>query len=264
MSNGQIEEQIPDVNSAAVKISPVQRAYAFGDLPEDVRQKLLRLQNSDGDFLKLSSGETERRIVLLVLVMIAAICLAAVVADSAPDWKKIVVFCAVALLLSIWFGYLIRGIYNAFKTPLKNRIYLTPAQVIETLDGTVRYRELKDANEISVNKFSTDIGRRNKLNITFDDGDAYRFYIPGMANSKQIALTQKWRETAANWKREAVGASGRGATNYLKPRDIFSTVAGANTPVLPKKTDRRTENILLIATIALLAVSGGFIYFLSR
>lgn len=263
MTNQQIEKRI-SVNNLPAEISPAQKAYSFADLPKDTQENLLRLQNSDGDFLKISSGVTERRVALFVLVIIVSIGLAAIVADSSLDLKRIIVYSADALVLLIWIAYLIWGIFKTLKTPLKNRIYLTPTQIIETLDGTVHYRELKDSSEINVNKFSTDVGRRYKLDITFDDGDAYQFYIPGMANSKQISLMQNWQEKAANWKREAISASERGDTNYLQSHDIFPKLSESNTPILQRQFRTRKENVLLIMTILLLALNGAFVFFITK
>ncbi|MET0752962.1 MAG: hypothetical protein ABWZ66_06295 [Pyrinomonadaceae bacterium] len=263
MTNQQIKQENLSDNSAA-EISPAQKVYSFADLLKETQEKLLQMQNTDGDFLKISSGETERRIALLILVIIASIGLAAIVADSSLDLKRIVVFSVDALLLLIWFVYLVRGIFKTLGTPLKNRIYITPTQVIETLDGTVRYRELKDSSEITVNKFSTDIGRRNKLDIKFGDGDAYQFYITGMSNSEQISLMQKWQEKAANWKHEAVSAFQRGDTNYLELQDVFSTLAETNTPVLQRQFRKGKKNLLLIITIAIITLNGAFIFFLTK
>ena len=53
-------------NSAAVKIPPAERIYAVKDLPKEVREKLLSLQNADGDFLKTS----EKRTVLAQIIFL--------------------------------------------------------------------------------------------------------------------------------------------------------------------------------------------------
>lgn len=50
-------------NNSPKEISTAQRLFSYRDLPKDTQENLLRLQNTDGDFLRISSGEIERRIV---------------------------------------------------------------------------------------------------------------------------------------------------------------------------------------------------------
>ena len=114
----------------------------------ETQEDLLRLQNSDGDFLRTTSGETERRVGLLVLVIMASVGLWAIIADSSLDLKRNIVFFVDAFVLFLWLVYLVWGIGKAVASPLKNRVYLTPTELIETIDGFVRRRELKDAGEI--------------------------------------------------------------------------------------------------------------------
>ena len=120
-----------------------------------------------------------------------------------------------------WFFYLIWGIFKSTAAPIKNRIYLTPTQVIETTDGAVRYRELKDAAEISVNRYWNDGGRRNSLDIKFDDGDIYQYRLDAMRNSVQFAEAKKWQEKAARWREAGVSASKRGDAAYFNSRKII-------------------------------------------
>ncbi len=133
MINQQIEQSDFD-NRPTTEIPPSQRVYAFKDLPPQTKESLLRLQNTDGDFLKSSSGETGRRIVLLILTALAAVGLSAIVADSLPDTKRIVVFSADALILSVWFIYFV---WEFFKTL-----------------GSLRRRTLSSICPLSKRKFS--------------------------------------------------------------------------------------------------------------
>lgn len=254
-------------NNSRAEIPLSERVYAFNDLPKDVREKLLQMQNTDGVFLKRGSGETARRIIFLVLLAMAFIGLTAIVTDDVNegilDLKRIFVFSADALVLLIWFVYFVWRISKTVGSPLKTLIYLTPTQAIETLDGFVRYRELRNAAEISVNKFWTDLGRRFTLDIKFDDGDSYQYYIAKVSYSEQLSATQKLQEKAMGWKKEAITAFERGDAAYFDSHDVFSKLSETDMPVLQIPPPHRTENVLLIMTIALIALNGVFIHFLS-
>ena len=252
----------------AAEIPPTQIVYAFNDLPPETQENLLRLQNTDGDFLKISSGETERRVALLILAVMASVGLWAVAADASADasldLKRIVVFSVDAFVLLLWFVYLVWGIGKAVASPIKNRIYLTPTKLIETIDGLVRYRELKDADEIIANKYWTNSGRRHTLDVKFADGDFYQYRIFGLSTSAQFSVIEEWREKALGWKNEAVSATQRSDADYLVSHDIFSKLSETKTPVLQRQYRTRKENLLLLMTIALIALNGAFVFFLTQ
>ena len=255
-------------NNLLPEIPPLKRVFAFKDLPKNIRKNLLRMQNSDGDFLKLSSGETARLVIFMILWILFFIGLAAIIADDVNeeimDAKRIIVFSIDVVLLFLWFVYFAAKLLEAFGARLKNRMYITPTEVIETFDEKIRFRELKDASEISVNKFSSDVGRRSKLEIKFDDGDAYSFYIGETSKSKQLSKMQNWQEKASNWKNEAVSAFQRGDTDYFKSHDIFTNLFESNVPILLRQSRTRRENLLLFATIILFTLTGAFIFFAAK
>ncbi len=251
-----------------MEIPPAQRVYAFNDLPPETEENLLRLQNTDGDFLRTTSGETERLVGLLVLVIMVSVGLWAIAADAAADnsldLKRIIVFSVDAFVLLLWLARLVWGICKAVASPIKNRIYLTPNELIETIDGFVRRRELKDAGEIIASKYWTDSGRRHILEVKFADGDFYQYRIFGRSTSAQFSVIEKWREKVLNWKSEAVSASKRGDTNRLESQNVFSKFAETKMPVSLRQYRTRKENLLLLMTIALIALNGAFVFFLTQ
>lgn len=251
-------------NRQTTEIPPPQRVYAFKDLPTETQENLLRLQNTDGEFLRTTSGETERRVALLILVILATAGLTAIVADSSLDLKRIIVFSVDAFALLLWFVRLVWGIGKVVASSVKNRTYLTPTELIETTDGFVRSRQLKDADEITADKYWTDSGRRHTLNVKFADGDFYQYRIFGLSTSAQFSVIQEWREKALRWKNEAVSASKRGETNYLESQNVFSKITETKTPVLQRQYRTRKENLLLLMTIVLIALNGAFVFSLTK
>ncbi len=255
-------------NNLTTEISSSERVYALEDLPEDVREKLLLMQKTDGDFLYVSSGETQRRVILLIPVIFASIGLAGIIADDVNekilDLKRIIAFSVDALVLLLWFVYLAGKIFIILGSPLKNRVYITPTQVIETLDKTVRYRQLRDVSEINIDRFWSDIGRRNTLNIKFNDGDDYEYSIGGSSNSGQRSAMENWQKQAAAWKNKAVGKFQNNETDYFAANDVISNLAESNTPILRRDYRTQKENLLLLLTIALIALSGILIFFIIK
>lgn len=267
MKSRQFYQQNLD-NRSTAEILLARRVYAFCDLPEEIQENLLRLQNTNGDFLRTTSGETERRVGLLVLVTMVSVGLWAVAADASADGsldlKRTIVFSVDAFMLLLWLVYLVWGIGKAVASPLKNRIYLTPTELIETIDGLVRRRELKDAADIIAHKYWTDSGRRHTLDIKFADGDFYQYRIFGFSTSAQLSVIEEWREKALSWQNEAVSASRRGDTNYLESQNVFSKLAETETPVLQRQYRTRKENLLLLMTIALIALNGALVFFTNK
>ena len=265
--NQQINRQSFD-NRLAAEIPLAQRIYAFKNLPIETQENLLRLQNTNGDFLRTTSGETERRVGLLVLVIMVSVGLWAVAADASADGsldlKRIIIFSVDAFVLLLWLVYLVWGIGKVVASPVKNRIYLTSTELIETIDGLVRRRELMDSGDIVAHQYWTDSGRRYTLDVRFADGDFYQYRIFGRSTSAQLSVIEEWRKKALGWKSEAVSASKRGDTNYLESQNVFSKFAETKTPVSQRQYRTRKENLLLLMTIALIALNGSFVFFLTQ
>lgn len=258
MTNKQFIQPNVD-NQSATEILPAQRVYLFRDLPPDVQAKLLQMQNTDGDFLRLSNGVTGAKVILLILLSFGFAFFLAAFEFSLFDLRIMLTISGGTLIFTLWVFYLVWGIFKTIASPIKNRIYLTPTQVIETTDGTIRYRELKDAAEISVNRYWNDNGRRSSLDIKFDDGDIYQYRLDAIRNSAQFSETKKRQEQAAMWRDAAISASKRGDADYFDSRDVFQKSLTTNTLVL-KKTPRK---ILLNITLALF-VADVLVYFLFK
>lgn len=262
MTNQQINRQ-SFANQSSAAIPESQRVYSFDDLPNVVRDNLFRLQNTDGDFLSLSNSVTAGRVVWLCLLSFGLLFFLASFEFVSFDLKWILVFSSGASIFLLWFVYLFWKIYKAIRSPLKNRIYLTPTQVIETMDGFVRFRELKDAAGISVNKYWNDAGRRHTLDIAFDDGDVYQYKLEVVGNSAQLSETKRWQETAAVWAAQASTAFQGGDAEYLSARDVFPKSAMTTVPVMKKNSLNPSRRVLLKITFALF-VAGILAYFLIK
>jgi hypothetical protein len=265
MTNQQINQQNFD-NSATAEIPPSQRVYAFKDLPPEVQENLLRLQNSDGDFLRVRYVSTYTSGALLFFLSIGFILF---LADFAAfldvenvvfGLKWIIVFAGGALIFALCYLYLFWRFFSGRRAPIKKGIYLTPTQVIETFDGTVRFRELKDTSEISVDKYQG--GWRTSLDVKFADGDFYKYLLYmnrydepfALQIPRQLADAKKWQEKVGLWRDEAISAARRGDAAYFDSLDVIQKSATANSPVLGKYFSLRLlMRLMFIITMAMIA-----------
>lgn len=260
MTNQQFYRQSFGSESAA-EITPAQRVYLFRDLPKETQENLLRLQNTDGDFLRVRYVSTYTRGVLLIYLSIGFILFLADIIEFFDDFgfvfdlKWIIVFAGSALIFALCFLYLSWGFFRGRRSPIKKGIYLTPTQLIETADGLVRYRELKDTGEISVNEFQG--GWRTSLDVKFADGDLYKYNL-FMNNysarpSKHIGEAVTWKEKAGLWRDEAISAAQRGDTAYFDSLDVIQKSAAANLSVPGKYFSPRVlMRLMFIITIAMI------------
>ena len=125
-------------NRPTTEIPSSQRVYAFKDLPPDIQAKILQMQSTDGDFLRLGNSDTPARVIYLILVSCAFASFPTVFEFSQFDLRIILIISGGAFVFTLWFFYLVWKIFKSIASPIKSRMYLTPTQLIETTDGTIR------------------------------------------------------------------------------------------------------------------------------
>ena len=242
MTNQQFYRQSSDSESAA-EIPPAQRAYSFRDLPPGVQQNLLQMQNSDGDFLRTD----EKRIVLVNIIALLFMLSIFISFLSALDFSslnlvkalvKAIVFAVISIPFIYWITYFGRSVYRTFALPIKNHIYLTRTQIIETKDGAVRFFDLKDVVGIKLEKFISKTmsgGWDYILNFEFADDYLIGCVFPRWWK-EHYPEAEQWREKATVWRDEATAAFRRGDTTYFTAHDVILKSAMANLPFLKKNS----------------------------
>ena len=217
--------------------SPSERVYAFKDLPKDVRDKLLQMQKSDGDFLRTDDKISilAKMIWLFSFVSIFEVYLSSL-NFSSLNLVKAIVFAIISLPFIYWIAYFGRAVYRMFALPIKDHVYLTRTQIVETKDGAVRFFDLKDVVKIELDKVPNKTmsgGWDYILNFGFADG----FYI-GCSFPRwwkeHYAKAEQWREKSGVWRDAAVASFQRGDAAFFNANDIVSKSATANLPVLKK------------------------------
>ena len=125
-------------NQSSTEIFLAKRFYSINLLPKEIQEKLLCLQNTTGDFLRLRVASTLWWLVLLLPFALFAFVF----------YIMIVGLILGSIIFLIWITYFVWKFHKTPRSPIRNHIYLTPTQLIETKGGYVRYRELKDVREI--------------------------------------------------------------------------------------------------------------------
>lgn len=176
--------------------------------------------------------------------------------------KWIGVFTVGASMFALCYAFLIWRFFRGWRSVMKRGAYLTKTQVIEAVDGLIRYRNLKDASEISVNKFQG--GLQTSLDVKFPDGDFYKlklfmnkYYDP---IPKQIIYANEWQEKAVAWRNEAASAALRGDIAYFDSQDIIPRSAEAVLPIhgklIPAIRVMRTVSLLSFAMLVFVLIIG--------
>lgn len=247
------------VNQNATNIHPANRFYDFNDLPGTVQEKLRRLQNTAGDYLKINKGGAVSRMVFLILLAFLFIIFIALVSSVGITMNSFLILSTGGLMFSMWTGYLAWRVVKTSRAPLTNSIYLTPTQLIEVIDGNVRYRELKDVVEFHHLKVNGKSGSNNYLKLRFSDNDCYEYpFLIGLFESHEAEAVM-WQATAAMWRDYALNAFQREDAAFFNSWNIFQGMA--NVPVRKRKSHLMLVLGMLFATL-LLPVIGFFCIYL--
>lgn len=249
--------QLDFAKSLATEIPPAQRVYAFRDLPKEIQERLLHLQKTDGDFLRTSEkGRVIARVIILLFLLNILGVYISTFNFSHFNAAKAFGFSVGFVLIATWIAYFGRNVFRIFKSPIRNHVYLTPTQLIETNKGTVKYREIKDVVEIALDKVANRAGSGGSdyiLKLKFGDGDWCEYPFERWWKEQQ-AEAEQWREKAIVWRDEAVKAFERGDAAYFASRDVFQKSAMANIPVWKESFRFLTSRFVFIITLLFLAV----------
>lgn len=247
------------MNNESETLKSKGKFFRFKELPKDVQQKLLTLQNGNGDYYKLTSGFTTHFLriisagIFFVLLWLFGL-LYNVFADA--GWRA--VWFSIMLVLFIWFVYRSWRLANTLFSPIKEASYVTPTQSISVLtsvgDIFITYSDLKD--------FTTNIGFETKkikrysgklkwtetrhfMKIAAVDGTIRTISF------KSIAEAEKWREKFVQWINYARTAAEQNNAAYFNSWDVFRGAMQIAVENKPGNNGFYTLIALLIMTFAL-------------
>jgi hypothetical protein len=237
MTNQQSDQHVQ--NPSAARVSHAEKMYSFNDLPKDVREKLLQMQNTDGDFLRTGEKASilSNIIILFFLLTIYGGFLSALNFASLKP-AKVIVFGVISLFFVYWIAYFCWPLYRTFALPVKDHVYLTRTQIVEIKDGALRFFDLKDVVQMALNKvvYKTMSGGWNYiLNFEFADGYFIGCVFP-RCWKEPYPEAEQWREKANVWRDEAADAFLRGDVEFFRANDVISKSAIANLPTLKKSS----------------------------
>lgn len=258
MESQQFIQARPD-NRSSKEISPANRVYRFRDLPQEIQERLLNLQNTPGDFLKLGDRRLLLWTILLGFFLFALFIFAVACVASGLNLETTFSMFFGSGIFLIWIFYFSWRIYKTVRSPLKNRVYLTPTQMIETNDGYVRYRELKDVSAVEFRTVRVRGGKNYILIFRLNDHDSFKYpFLIGAFSSKGHEA-ESWQEKAVMWRNYAVNAFQRGDAAYFNSWNIFQGLSESNTIARRKKTGVVPVIALLLITLMLPVM--GFVSF---
>ena len=244
MTNQQFNQQSFG-NQSSMQIVLAKRFYSIHTLPKEIQAKLLRLQNTTGDFLRLRGASTLWWLVLLLPLALFAFAF----------YILIVGLVFGSAIFFIWIAYFVWKFYKTPRSPIRNHIYLTPTQLIETKGGYVRFRELKDVREIEFRTIRGKGGSTYFLICKFNDNDSFKYIFPiGMFSSK-TAEANFWKDKAVMWRNYAINEFQNKDAAYFNSWNIFQGLSETNTPVVKKKSGILLFIMLLLITFSLPVIS---------
>ncbi len=163
--------------------------FSFKKLPPEVQQRLLNLQNGEGDYIKRKESGSGCFIAVLIFFIFAWLFVFSISLQMIPLGGFWIIFAATFLVFLICSWFLIQIIRDA-RIPLKSHTFITPTQIIST-NGDV----IQIANLASVENITHAITRNNKgasfsnLELKFPDRSILKFRIKG--DSEAHDLTNK-------------------------------------------------------------------------
>lgn len=250
MTNQQSNQQSSGSQSST-EIALANRVYSFRTLPQEIQEKLLRLQNTEGNFLRLSDGGTVLWAVLLVLALPAFMFSAFMIVASGINAESAVVLAVGSAIFLIWIAYFGWRLFKPASSPVGNNIYLTPTQLIQTKDGYVRYRELKDVSEIEFRTIRGNGGNSHVLICKLHDNDSFKFIFSLGMFAARTAEANSWKDKAVMWRNSAINAFQNGDAAYFNLFNTFQGLSEANTPAVKRKSGCLPVMILLLITFSL-------------
>jgi hypothetical protein len=244
-------------NPLTTELPPAQKVYAFRDLPKETQERLLHLQKTDGDFLKTNEkGRVLARVIIFLLLLNVLGAYISSFKFSPFNGAKALGFSLGFVLIAMWIAYFGRQVFRIFKSPIRNHVYLTPTQLIETNQGTIKYREIKDVVEIVVDEVTNRAGCGGTdyiLKLKFGDGYFCKYPFERWWKEHQ-AEAEEWQEKATLWRDAAVNAFKRGDAEYFVSRDVIQKSAMANIPVSGESFRFLTPDFLFKITILFFAI----------
>lgn len=250
MTNQQLVQPIP-----ATQAAPARGTYQFQFLPKPIQERLLYLQNTNGDFLRMSDGSNAMLLVLFAVVCAAFFMFVPLVAASGIHASNVIPAFVGSAIFLMWIGYLGWRVTKQMFSPIGNFLYLTPTQLIRVKNGKVSHRQLTDVREFHFLTIRGRGGPRYVLTCRLNDGDSFKFVFTLGAFSSKTAEAKHWRDRAAKWRYIADQALERGDTAYFNTRNVFQGLSEKEPP--PEKGRAAAVLVILVLVTFTLPVLGS-------
>jgi hypothetical protein len=162
---------------------------SFKKLPPEVQQRLLNLQNGEGDYIKRKAAGSGCFVAVVVFLIFAWLFVFSVSLQMIPLGGFWIIFAATFLVFLICSWFLIQIIKDA-RIPLKSHTFITPTQIIMTNGDVIQIANLASVENIThVITRNNKGGRFSNLELKFPDRSILKFSIKG--DSEAHDLTNK-------------------------------------------------------------------------
>lgn len=163
--------------------------FSFKKLPTEVQQKLLNLQNGEGDYIKRKESGSGCFIAVLIFFIFAWLFVFSISLQTIPLGGFWIIFAATFLVFLICSWFLIQIIRDA-RIPLKPHTFITPTQIILTNGDVIQIANLASVENIThVVTRNRKGGSFSNLELKFPDRSILKFRIKG--DSEAHDLTSK-------------------------------------------------------------------------
>ncbi len=231
------------------------KAFRYTDLPHDVQQKLLTLQNGNGDYYKFIIEYKIFGGILSIIILFVVMLFFGGLYRTFYDEGYRALWFTVEFILFVWLVYGCFRVFRKSSAQIKQAIYVTPTQHIQVLEQSHNPRifcnDLKDftkTTEIKPIFYYRKVGNSRYKTIK-----GYNLFITDKHGSrhrtefKAETEAEHWRVIFCNWIDYANQAFHQGNSAYFDSWDIFR---GAKPLSIAECKLSRTNLLLTLALIA--------------
>ncbi len=244
------------------QVKPPLKHFRYSELPKEVRQKLLTLQNGTGDYFKTADGSVGSIIagVISIFVFFVVISIFAGVYKFFRSEGYQAVWFAILIVLLMWCGRYIWLFVNDIRSPIREGHYVTPTQHIHVPKASpnpiVTCMDLTDCQRsLEINSYRTlhRAGKRTYAQTHYEIIFTDKFGVSHKIPMKNAGQAQQWCGKFLYWIDYANHAAQQGNRAYFDGWDIFKgAVSLPQNEIKPNRTG-------LYVTLAITAASIVFL-----
>ncbi|MEO6588778.1 MAG: hypothetical protein ABIP06_05570, partial [Pyrinomonadaceae bacterium] len=221
--------------------------FSFKKLPHAIQQKLLNLQNGEGDYIKRKESGSGCFVAVVMFFILAWLFVFSIALQMIPLGGFWIIFAATFLVFLICSWFLIQIVKDA-RIPLKSHTFITPTQIIQSNGDVIQIANLAPVENIThVVTRNRKGGSFSNLELKFPDRSIMKLSIKG--DSEAHDLTNKIN----NWNNFYRSVSLQGDQTYFQSHNILQGVPLNDFPLYAYKNGCLSQLLVGGAASLLLA-----------